>query len=42
MCEFCELKAPLDSLAEKWLFDYTLDLNIAEVAFGAVICPSRK
>ena len=42
MCEFCELRDPLDSLAEKWLFDYPVNLNIAQVNFGAVIFPSRK
>lgn len=42
MCDFCELKAPLDSLASKWLFDYPVDLGVAEVSFGAVIAPERK
>ncbi len=42
MCQYCELNAPLDSLAEKWMFNYPVDLGIAEVAFGAVICPGRK
>ena len=42
MCEFCELRDPLDSLAEKWLFDFPVNLSIAQVNFGAVIFPSRK
>ena len=42
MCQYCELNAPLDSLAEKWVFDYPLNFGEMEVAFGGIICPERK
>ena len=42
MCDYCELKEPLDSLASKWLFDFPVDIGMTEVSFGAVICPERK
>ena len=42
MCEYCETKEPLDSLAEKWLFDEVVDIGIAQLAFGGVIHPAKK
>ncbi len=41
-CEYCRKADPLDCVAKEWLFDETIDLGVAEVAFGAVIHPDKK
>ena len=42
MCEYCNMRDPLDSTASKWLFDEIVDMSIVKVAFGGVIMPEKN
>lgn len=42
VCRYCMTRTELDTVAEKWLFDDTVDFKIEDLLIGQVISPKRK